>query len=134
MKRETKNAIHVARFKFHDGMCIFCKIANKEIPADIVYEDEAVLAFRDIHPLAPVHVLVIPKRHIASVNDLKDEDAELAGKIILAAQKIARELQTSSGGYKLLFRTGEWGGQEVEHIHLHLIGGAKLREEIGPVK
>jgi histidine triad (HIT) family protein len=113
-------------------MCIFCKIVNKEIPADIVYEDEDVLAFKDIHPLAPVHILIIPKRHIGSINDLKDEDAALAGKMILAAKKLAAELRTDEKGYKLLFRTGEWGGQEVGHIHLHLIGGAELYEEIRP--
>ena len=113
--------------------CVFCKIIAKEIPAGIVYEDEDVLAFKDINPLAPVHVLVIPKRHIESINDLEEKDAELVGKMILVAKKIAAELRTDENGYKLLFRTGEWGGQEVPHIHLHLIGGVKLAEEIRPV-
>jgi histidine triad (HIT) family protein len=113
--------------------CIFCKIINKEIPADIVYEDDTVLAFKDVNPLAPVHVLVIPKRHIESINALKETDEQLAGHIVLVAEKIARDLQTAENGYKLLFRVGEWGGQEVGHIHLHLLGGAKLYEEIRPV-
>lgn len=115
-------------------MCIFCKIIAKEIPAEIVYENEDILAFKDIHPLAPVHVLIIPKRHIESVNDLKTEDVELAGKLLLTAKEISQELHMDEKGYRLLIRTGEWGGQEVPHIHLHLIGGARLREEIGPVK
>jgi len=113
--------------------CIFCKIIKKEIPADIVFENDEVLAFKDIKPIAPVHVLVIPKKHIASINDLAEADGLLAGKMILAGRKIAQDLQTAEKGYKLLFRTGEWGGQEVGHIHLHVIGGAKLGEIIRPV-
>lgn len=111
-------------------MCIFCQIVNKEIPSAIVYEDEAVIAFHDIHPLAPVHVLVVPKKHIPTVNDLQEDEAGLVGHMILAAKKIASDLQISEKGYKLIFRVGEWGGQEVEHIHLHILGGAKLHEDI----
>ena len=113
-------------------MCIFCKIINKEIPSEIVYEDEDVLAFKDVHPLAPVHILIIPKKHIESIADLGDADTLLAGKLILTAKKIAVDFDISEKGYKLLFRVGEWGGQEVPHIHLHLIGGAKLYENIRP--
>lgn len=112
---------------------IFSKIIRKEIPADIVYEDEEILAFKDIHPLAPVHVLIIPKREIESINDLEDGDALLMGKMILVAKQIAQDLNISEKGYKLLFRTGHDGGQEVGHIHLHLIGGARLSENIHPV-
>lgn len=112
---------------------IFSKIIRKEIPADIVYEDEEILAFKDIHPLAPVHILIIPKREIESVNDLLDTDALLVGRMILTARDIARDLNISEKGYKLLFRTGRDGGQEVAHIHLHLIGGAQLSEDIHPV-
>lgn len=112
--------------------CIFCKIAKKEIPSEEVYEDDQVFAFKDAHPLAPVHVLIIPKRHIESINDLKETDEALVGHIVLIAKKIAEDLNISKNGYKLLFRTGKHGGQEVEHIHLHLIGGAKLHEEIRP--
>jgi len=113
--------------------CIFCKIIAKEITPEIVYEDEDVLAFKDINPLAPVHILIIPKKHIASIADLEAENTELAGKLIVTAAKIARDFDISEKGYKLLFRVGEWGGQEVPHIHLHLIGGAKLQEDIRPV-
>ena len=112
--------------------CAFCKIVNKELAADVVYEDDSVLAFHDIRPLAPVHVLIIPKKHIESVNDLQAGDEQLAGHMVLIAKKIAADLQTSEEGYKLLFRGGEWGGQEVGHVHLHLIGGAKLHENIHP--
>lgn len=113
--------------------CVFCKIVQKQIPADIVYEDGDVIAFRDASPIAPVHILVIPKKHIKSTADILEEDALLMGKVIFAAKKIAEDLKISEKGYKLLFRTGEHGGQEVEHIHLHLIGGAKLLEDIKPL-
>lgn len=112
--------------------CLFCKISQKEIPSEAVYEDDQVFAFKDVHPLAPVHVLIIPKKHIESVNDLNESNEALAGHMILIAKKIAQDLNISENGYKLLFRTGRHGGQEVEHIHLHLIGGAKLYEEIRP--
>ncbi|HCP08585.1 MAG TPA: histidine triad nucleotide-binding protein [Candidatus Moranbacteria bacterium] len=114
-------------------MCIFCKIANKEIPADIIYEDDLIMAFKDVHPIAPVHVLIIPKKHIESINDITDQDEQMIGHMFTVAKKIAKDLQTAEKGYKLLFRVGEWGGQEVQHIHLHLIGGAKLYEEIRPI-
>jgi histidine triad (HIT) family protein len=113
--------------------CIFCKIARKEIPADIVYENDEVIAFRDRNPIAPVHILLIPKRHIESVVDISEADALLMGRIIYAAKKIAEDLKISEKGYKLLFRVGKHGGQEVEHIHLHLLGGAKLSENIRPI-
>lgn len=113
--------------------CIFCKIVKKEIPASIVYEDGDVLVFKDARPLAPVHILIIPKKHIKSVDDLESKDIELTGKLIITAKKIAREFDISPKGYKLLFRVGEWGGQEVPHLHLHLIGGARLAEGIHPV-
>lgn len=114
--------------------CIFCKIVNKEIPAKIIFEDKDILAFFDIHPLAPVHVLIIPKKHIVSMNDVTETDIKLLGKMIVKAKDIAKELQISEGGYKLLIRTGKDGGQEVAHIHLHLIGGAPLHEEIRPLE
>jgi histidine triad (HIT) family protein len=114
--------------------CIFDKIIAGEIPAKKVYEDDLVLAFYDIHPIAPVHVLIIPKKHIESINDLEARDAEIMGDMILAAKKIAKDLGIAEKGYKLLIRTGRDGGQEVPHIHLHLLGGARLREDIGPLK
>ncbi|MFZ2226615.1 MAG: histidine triad nucleotide-binding protein [Candidatus Moraniibacteriota bacterium] len=113
-------------------MCIFCKIIKKELPAVTVYEDNDVLAFKDVRPLAPVHILIIPKKHIESVNELTESDNELIGKLILTAKKIAIDFDISPKGYKLLFRVGEWGGQEVPHIHLHLIGGVRLFENIRP--
>jgi histidine triad (HIT) family protein len=112
---------------------IFTKIINKEIPADIVYEDADIVAFKDIHPIAPVHVLIIPKKEIVSIDTLEDGDQELMGKMVLVARNIARDLNISAKGYKLLFRVGEHGGQEIPHIHLHLIGGAPLHEDIRPV-
>ncbi|EKE16097.1 MAG: Histidine triad protein [uncultured bacterium] len=110
--------------------CIFCKIIQKNIPADIVFENDDIVAFKDIHPIAPVHILLIPKKHIASINDLSEQDTNLIGKMIMEAKNLAKKLDIAEDGYKLLFRVGENGGQEVSHIHLHLIGGAKLYEEI----
>lgn len=112
---------------------LFDKIIRKEIPADIVFENDDILAFRDIRPLAPVHVLIIPKKRIASIDDLEAEDASLMGNMVLVARDIARDLNISEKGYKLLFRVGRDGGQEIPHIHLHLIGGARLSENIHPV-
>ncbi len=112
---------------------VFDKIIRKEIPADIVFESDEILAFKDIHPLAPVHVLIIPKKRIATINDLSDDDGLLVGKMFLVARDIARDLNISEKGYKLLFRVGEHGGQEIPHIHLHLIGGARLTENIHPL-
>lgn len=114
--------------------CIFDRIIAGEIPSKKAYEDEFVFAFHDIHPIAPVHVLIIPKKHIESVNDVEEADIETMGRLIFAAKKIAADLGIAEGGYKLLIRTGHNGGQEVPHIHMHLIGGARLREEIGPVR
>lgn len=114
--------------------CIFCKISKKEIPVEFVYEDELIIAFKDIHPIAPVHILIIPKNHIATVDDLTESEKELAGQMILVAQKIARDLNISEKGYKLLFRVKNHGGQEIDHLHLHLLGGAPLTENIKPIK
>lgn len=115
-------------------MCVFCDIVNKKIKADIIFEEESVLAFKDVHPLAPVHILIIPKKHIESVNDWAKDDAILAGKMIIAAKEIAEKAGIGKSGYKLLFRVGRDGGQEVGHIHLHLLGGARLSENIHPVR
>lgn len=113
--------------------CIFCKIVDKSLSAEILYEDADVLAFNDTKPLAPVHVLIIPKKHIESVNDLTEEHITLAGKMIVIAQDIAQKLDIEESGYKLLIRTGKHGGQEILHLHMHLIGGAPLEERIKPV-
>ena len=106
--------------------CIFCKIINKEIPADIVYQDDEIIAFKDIAPVAPVHLLIIPKKHILSVNNLELEDKELIGRLFLTARKIAKEQDVSETGYRLVINVGKDAGQTVEHLHLHLLGGEKL--------
>ena len=101
--------------------CIFCKIANKETPAEIVYEDEKILAFKDIKPQAPIHLLIIPKKHIPSVDHVEIEDKTLMGELILVAQKIAKEKKLE--GYKLQINVGRTAGQVIDHLHLHLLGG-----------
>jgi len=129
----TANILVTSDKKYMTDGCVFCKIVKKEIPTEFLFEDDLVVAFRDIHPIAPAHILIIPKRHIASVADISEKDEKLMGRMVLAAKKIAEDLKISRGGYKLLFRVGEHGGQEVEHIHLHLIGGARLKENIQPI-
>ena len=106
---------------------IFSKIINHELPADIVYEDDEVMAFRDINPQAPVHVLVVPKTEIATVNEIKPEQAVLIGKMVLAAQKIAADEGIAEDGYRLVINCNRHGCQEVFHLHLHLLGGRQLR-------
>jgi histidine triad (HIT) family protein len=105
---------------------IFSKIINREIPADIVYEDDDILAFRDIAPQAPVHILVIPKVQIATANDIQPAQAELIGNMVLAAQKIAQQEGIAEDGYRLVMNCNQHGGQVVYHIHLHLMGGHQL--------
>lgn len=106
--------------------CLFCKIIKKEIPSTIVYEDEEILAFRDIHPLAPVHVLVIPKKHIESLIHLRSEDEAIVGRIYSVINKIAKQEGIDQKGFRVIVNCGEDGGQEVKHLHFHLIGGKKL--------
>jgi len=106
--------------------CIFCKIIEGQIPAEKVLETEKVLAFKDIHPRAPVHVLVIPKEHIESLNHVRDEHKELIGEMFLAAGSIAQKLGISERGYRTVFNCNRDAGQEVYHLHLHVLGGRKL--------
>lgn len=106
--------------------CIFCKICDHEIPAAIVYEDDELIAFNDIHPLAKVHILIIPKKHIATTADLAEADTALIGKIHLVAKKIAEDLGMAEDGYRIVNNCKGNGGQEVFHIHFHLLGGEKL--------
>lgn len=106
--------------------CLFCKIVAGEIPAKIVYNDEQIMAFADIAPRAPVHLLIIPKKHIATINDVEINDAVLLGKLILTAQSLAKEHGIDKSGYRLVFNTNSQGGQEIYHIHLHLLGGKQL--------
>lgn len=105
---------------------LFLKIIRREIPADIVFETDTVLAFRDIDPQAPTHVLIIPKRRVPTINDLADDDAALIGEMVLAARDIAAQEGLSENGYRLVLNCNRHGGQSVYHIHLHLIGGRQL--------
>jgi histidine triad (HIT) family protein len=103
--------------------CIFCRIASGEIPANVVYEDEHVVAFRDLNPQAPTHVLVVPRRHIATLNDVGEADAELIGRMYLAAQAVAARDGIAEPGYRTVFNCNAEAGQTVFHLHLHVLGG-----------
>lgn len=108
------------------GNCIFCSIIEGKIPCEKVYEDEHVISFKDINPEAPVHVLIVPKKHIESLNDITEENKELIGHVYYAAKKIAAELNLSETGYRIAANCGRDGGQTVPHIHFHLLGGRSL--------
>lgn len=110
--------------------CIFCKIIRGEIPADVVYEDEEIIAFHDIHPAAPVHVLVIPKKHIPNLTCLEKEDERVIGKIYTVINQIAAREKIAQRGFRVIVNCGEDGGQEVGHLHFHILGGKKLGEKI----
>lgn len=109
--------------------CLFCQIVNKKIPTDIIYEDDKFIVFKDIKPKAPIHLLIIPKKHIPSIQHLELEDKELIGELFLLAKKIAKEKSIAEKGYKLVFNVGRGGGQIIDHIHLHLIAGWKTAQE-----
>ncbi|MBN1449988.1 MAG: histidine triad nucleotide-binding protein [Anaerolineales bacterium] len=111
--------------------CIFCKIIKGEMPASIVYKDEEISAFRDIHPVAPTHILIVPNKHIASVNDVLPEDEPLMGQFFAVAKKLAAQEGITESGYRLIVNTGAHGGQVVFHLHMHLIGGQRMRHPIG---
>lgn len=106
--------------------CIFCQIAAGEAAADIIHEDDDVVAFRDVKPGAPTHILVIPRRHIPSVDVLDEQDAPLVGKLFVAARDIARDQAIAEAGYRLVMNNGRLAGQSVDHIHLHVLGGRAL--------
>lgn len=106
--------------------CLFCNIIEGKIPADIVYQDEEVLAFRDINPQAPTHILCIPRRHIRTTNDLTEDEAALTGKLVLTAGKLASQLGFAEDGYRLVMNCNGHAGQTVFHIHLHLLGGRRM--------
>ena len=114
--------------------CLFCNIVAGEIPADIIYEDDSIIAFRDINPQAPVHILIIPKLHISTLNDLKPEHAELIGELILSAKDIAKKEGISDAGYRTGFNCNKAAGQTVYHIHLHLFVQAPVHDKIQPLK
>jgi histidine triad (HIT) family protein len=106
--------------------CLFCRIIRRDLPASVVYEDDRLIAFDDINPQGPTHVLVVPKRHIASLNDLSEGDDQIVGQLVRRAAAIADERGVSSGGFRVVFNTNRDAGQSVFHIHLHLIGGRHL--------
>ena len=105
---------------------IFNKIINKEIRADIVFENDKVIAFKDINPAAPIHLLIIPKKNIKTINDIEENDKELIGELFLAAKKIAKDYNIDKNGYRLIFNCNDDAGQTVFHIHMHLLAGRKL--------
>ncbi len=107
--------------------CLFCRIVNKEIPAEIVFENNKLLAFKDIDPQAPVHILIIPKEHITSTNDINDNHKELIGDMLLTAKRLASEYNIAKDGYRTVFNCNKKGGQAVYHIHLHLLGGRQMK-------
>jgi len=109
---------------------LFTKIIEREIPANIVYENDKVLAFKDINPQAPIHILVVPKKEIPTVNDIKAEDRELIGEMYLAIGEITKELGVQEDGYRVITNCNEYGGQEVFHLHFHILAG----EKIGPMR
>jgi len=106
--------------------CIFCRIAGGEIESEKVYEDDEIVAFADIDPKAPVHILVIPRRHIPNIADAESGDAELVGRLFLVGNRVARERGIAEGGYRLVINSGPDAGQAVDHVHLHLLGGRKM--------
>jgi histidine triad (HIT) family protein len=110
--------------------CIFCKIINKEINSKILYEDEEIIAFNDINPIAPIHILVLPKKHISKLTDLKEEDEAVIGKIMSVINKLANDYNIAEAGFRVVANCGADGGQVVEHIHFHLLGGRKLENKM----
>ena len=106
--------------------CLFCNILERKIPSTIVYEDEHTLAFRDLRPVAPTHVLVIPKKHISAIHDLEPGDVEAIGHVMLAARRVADQEKLTEGGFRLVINDGDAAGQSVHHIHMHVLGGRNL--------
>jgi len=111
--------------------CIFCKIVSGEAPAQIVYSDEHVTAFRDIHPVAPTHILIIPNKHITSVNEVEPNDEQVMGHLFTIARKVAEDEGITENGYRLIVNTGKNAGQAIFHLHLHVIGGQHMRHPMG---
>jgi histidine triad (HIT) family protein len=123
---------HLSRIRSRvNDSCIFCKIIAGEAKAAIVYRDDEVSAFRDLHPVAPTHILIVPNKHIESVGTLEPEDEPLMGHLFTVARKLAEEEGIADGGYRLITNTGANGGQTVFHLHLHLIGGQRMRHPMG---
>lgn len=108
-------------------MCLFCKLIAREVPANILYEDDEILAFSDIRPAAPTHALVIPKKHIVSLDDAKPEDAELLGKMMVVASRVAKDAGIQESGWRFVINNGQNAGQSVFHIHAHVLGGRAMQ-------
>lgn len=106
--------------------CLFCQIIKKEIPTEIIFENDLLIIFKDIHPKAPIHFLIVPKKHLSSVNELNEEDRQIISEVFLQAKKIAKANKMSEKGYRLIVNTGPDSGQIVFHIHWHMLGGKKL--------
>ena len=111
--------------------CIFCQIVSGKLPTDIVYQDEEVIAFRDIEPQAPVHLIIIPRRHIPSLVQLSQADLSLVGHMVDIANQLAKRESVAESGYRLVINCGKEGGQLVPHLHMHLLGGRRLSDELG---
>jgi histidine triad (HIT) family protein len=111
--------------------CIFCQIASGKIPGDIVYQDKEIIAFRDINPKAPLHLIIIPRKHIPSLDQLKESDTALVGRMVVVANKLAKDEGVAEKGYRLAVNCGQEGGQLVPHLHIHLLGGRKLSDDLG---
>ena len=111
--------------------CLFCKIINKEISSDLVHQDDLVTVFKDINPAAPVHLLIVPNKHIPSVIEMDQVDEEVMGKLFFTAKKVAEELGINRSGYRLIVNNGPDGRQEIHHLHMHLLGGGKMQHPMG---
>ena len=111
--------------------CIFCKIIAGQIPSDVIYTDDKVIAFRDISPMAPVHLLIIPREHIASLNDITEQQTALVGHMVQVAKQLAKQQGIATKGYRVVINSGPQGGQVVQHLHMHLLGGRELSGGLG---
>ena len=111
--------------------CIFCKIIAGQIPSDVIYTDDKVVAFRDINPMAPVHLLIIPREHIPSLNDVTEQQTTLVGHMVQVAKQLAKQQGIATKGYRVVINTGSQGGQVVQHLHMHLLGGRELTGGLG---
>jgi histidine triad (HIT) family protein len=123
---------HVSRIIYEmSDTCIFCRIVSNKAKATVLYRDEQVTAFRDIHPVAPTHILIVPNKHIDSVGALEPEDEQIIGHIFTVARKLAEKEGIAKGGFRMITNTGAHGGQSVFHLHVHLIGGKRMRFPMG---
>lgn len=111
--------------------CIFCQIIEGKIPSETIYQDEETIAFRDINPQAPVHIVIIPRKHIPSLDQLKEADSALVGRMVAVANRLAKEEGVADRGYRVVINCGKEGGQLVPHLHMHLVGGRQLSDQVG---